>query len=225
MLDHVCTRSCFRAVSVAPVIAIKECLFLHATHIQGPAALMASPRRPVQVAFLALALLLVILYLSAAFQPQYPGPAVSRPLRTSFSKDTTGNGVLDRLERTLQKLEGTPITTYEEALRKNEQTCKDRQVQSNPDQVAGEGSFWCEVSSETLEEKRQNIITAIKEQFGLPGLHYAVAKDLVMSPMYGDGRGLVFTGGNKVSRSANGGIARSYADRMSLRARRIPCRG
>lgn len=173
--------------------------FAHISNATALALGMLGARRPIQVAGTAFGLLLAILYFSAAFQPQYPGPAVSRPLRTSFSKEATESGVLERLESTLQKLESTPIATYEAALRKNEQTCKNREVQSNPDQVAGEQTFWREVSSEILQEKRQNVVNAIREQFGLPSLRYSLPSHLVKSPMYGEARGLVFTGGNKVN--------------------------
>lgn len=159
---------------------------------------MLHARRQVQIAFAGLALLLVVLYTSAAFQAQYPGKAKSRSTSTFFAKDTGDNGVLQRLEAVLQKLESTAIPSFEAALRKNDETCKDREIQSNPDQVKGERTFWQELSAETLREKRQNIIGAIRKSFGLPGLQYSTPKDLLKSGMYGDGRGLVFTGGNKV---------------------------
>lgn len=180
---------------------------------------MYNARRPLQIALLALALLCVILYFSAAFQPQYPEAIPPQSTKVSFSKSTTGDdgGVLERLEKTLQKLENTPISSYDQALRKNEQTCENRQVQSNPDQIAGQETFWREVRSEELAEKRQNIINGIRDQFGLPGLQYA-QPNLRTSSMYGSGRGLVFTGGNKVCRNSSKGHL-TVPDTIGLSAR------
>lgn len=161
---------------------------------------MLNARRQVQVAFAALALLLVVLYTSAAFQAQYREAAHPRSTGTFFAKQDTGKaGVLHKLELILSKLESTPIVTYEQALKKNERTCKNSEVQSNPDQIKGEQAFWKDLSSQTLREKRQNVIQSIRQAFGLPGLQYSTPKDLLKSGMYGDGRGLVFTGGNKAS--------------------------
>lgn len=163
---------------------------------------MLTARRQVQVAFLGLALLLVVLYTSAAFQPQYPQTAaapVKAPTGRTFEKSSEASGILERLESILQKLENTPILPYDEALKRNEQTCRGRQVQSNPDQVAGERTFWREVTSDKLKEKRQNVIESIRKVFGLPGLKHSNLNGMLQSGMYGRGRGLVFTGGNKVS--------------------------
>lgn len=186
---------------------------------------MFHARRQVQLAAAGAALLLVILYASAAFQPQYSRTATGRAAGSSFGKVTEEAGLFQVLESRLQDLEKTPILAYQEALKKNEQTCKNREIQSNPDQIKGESEFWEQLTSETLQEKRQDVIDAIRKEFGLPGLQHSNPPNLLKSGMFGDGRGLVFTGGNKVS-----DVPRYQSSRLihvvccRWRLRRIPCK-
>lgn len=188
---------------------------------------MFHARRQVQLAAAGAALLLVILYASAAFQPQYSRrrTATGRAAGGSFGKVTAEAGLFQILEARLQALEKTPILSYQEALKKNEQTCKNREIQSNPDQITGESEFWEQLTSETLQEKRQDVIDAIRNEFGLPGLQHSNPPNLLKSGMFGNGRGLVFTGGNKVS-----DVLRYQSSRLihvvcfRCRLRRTPCK-
>ena len=147
---------------------------------------------------LSLFLLIVVSWQSASFHDRTPRsiPAKIPVSHTPSSSD----GTLQLLSARLRKLESQPIASYGESLRLNKRTCEGRQKQSNIDQINGQSSYWESLSSETLHEKRQNVIDGLRKDFGLPGLLESRDMDILRSPMYGDGtRGIVYTGGNAVS--------------------------
>jgi hypothetical protein len=163
---------------------------------------MSNVRQLQIVALVAIALVLIITFKSSSFEtpilPSVNKFAASKDEQPSGKAKSTG--LLEHLEEILQKVESAPVLSYDEALAKNERTCKGREVQSNPDQIRGESSFWRNLPGEELERKRQDIIDGIRSHFGLPGLLDAGLDDLTTTSTFGTrDRGLVFTGGNKVS--------------------------
>jgi hypothetical protein len=146
-----------------------------------------------------LTLLIVISWQSAAFHDTAKAP-VTESSRASTGVTSGRDGTLHVLSERLRKLESRIIASYGESLRLNERTCAGRDKQSNIDQLNGQSAFWEGLSSEMLHEKRQNVIDAVRTDFGLPGLLESGNMDILKSPMYGDGtRGIVYTGGNAVS--------------------------
>lgn len=153
---------------------------------------------PSTTLFAALLLFTVVTWQSASFRH----PASSRkasPFKPSNAASLTPDSTLSRISARLRQLETTPIVSYRESLRLNERTCAGRESQSNPDQINGQSNYWRSLSSETLYEKRQNVIDGVRREFGLPGLLSTADMDVLQSPMYGSGtRGIVYTGGNAV---------------------------
>jgi len=129
---------------------------------------------------------------------------------SSFGSPTPASSLVNLLHHPLQKLsdaldrlEKTPIASYEEALRYNEKTCRGRGVQSNRDQINGESEFWKALTAETIREKRESLVQTVREAFNLNvTLHQAeltAESARLFNDLYGRGRGIVFTGGNAVS--------------------------
>jgi len=106
---------------------------------------------------------------------------------------------LRRLIQTLEKLDAARILDYDDALELNERTCDGREIQSNQDQINGESSFWRSLSSRELLQKRSNLIFGLRDAFDLPSSLSGRASPNGSYPIYGEGKGLVYTGGNAVS--------------------------
>jgi len=164
---------------------------------------MSAARRLQSLALVAIALLLLVTFKSSTFDAAAvldKSAAFNKHKQTPTSGQAKSTGLLEHLENILQKVERAPIESYDEALAKNERTCKGRDVQSNPDQIKGESAFWRQLSSDDLARRRQAVADGIRSYFGLPGLLDAGLDDFSVATYFGtDGRGLVFTGGNKVS--------------------------
>jgi hypothetical protein len=124
-----------------------------------------------------------------------------------FSTDTLSQPISDALQRyepnvppplasRLQSFLRAPLLTYRAAFAQNKLTCgtierADRQV--NPDQLRKQKLFWRGVGNLELAERRMAVVSYL-EIIG-------ERNRLLGEP--GGGRGIVMTGGNKVSASMN----------------------
>lgn len=102
------------------------------------------------------------------------------------------------LSRALDKIEQQPVLDYEEALKFNELSCAGAGVQSNPDQVKGEVAFWRSLTAKQIQEKRSALTEGVRQAFGLPGSLRSDSSHTIYPEMWGEGRGIVYTGGNAV---------------------------
>ncbi|GAA6001573.1 hypothetical protein JCM10207_006731 [Rhodosporidiobolus poonsookiae] len=120
--------------------------------------------------------------------------AAPLPLNDFTSPSSLAALVLPRLSR----LSAAPILSYSASLELESTRCPGTYLQSNRDQLAGEGEeYWPTVGTEELREARERVVERVTERFGLREESGGLEDALVEGLMGTKGRGLVFTAGNK----------------------------
>lgn len=146
--------------------------------------------RPTPICVVACGLLWLFLRAQSSIQPAFnsrAGPQTSVALHDP----------LKLLDDALARLENAPILSVDEAIRQNERTCGGKERQSNPDQIKGERTFWDALSAETIRDKRRGLIRNLRAAYK-PQQASSNGSTALTDPMFGSGRGIVYTGGNAV---------------------------
>ncbi|ORY89342.1 mannosyltransferase putative-domain-containing protein [Leucosporidium creatinivorum] len=108
---------------------------------------------------------------------------------------------LSHLVPRLQKLDKAPILSHEDSLAVEEERCPHTYLQSNQDQLRGDGELWKTFTSEQLKQARREVIIDALGSFGLELREGTMEPSSLggeeWSSRFGDGRkGLVFCAGN-----------------------------
>ncbi|GAA5887218.1 hypothetical protein JCM5296_004566 [Sporobolomyces johnsonii] len=117
---------------------------------------------------------------------------------TNSSRPLTPASLQALLLPRLNQLLETPILNYDDSLALESTRCPATYLQSNWDQLHGEGeNWWPSVSVEELDEGRRNVIENVMERFGLEGKGQDLTEEGLKEMLGTKERGIVFTAGNQ----------------------------
>ncbi|GAA5854288.1 hypothetical protein JCM8547_001765 [Rhodosporidiobolus lusitaniae] len=149
--------------------------------------------------YILVACFLLVLYVQPHRPPPHLNPfshlssdSLFDDLPTSLSGETSPSSILTHLLPRLDRLSRQPILSYEASIAIESTRCPNTHLQSNRDQLAGEGEqYWPSVSVEELREGRERVVKRVRETFE------RVEEEELEEMLGKRGRGLVFTAGNK----------------------------